>query len=118
MWPQDALVERCASNSEINQNADGTSAKKSIVEKVLPHIAFRFTDGPFRRLWVKKGCDPRDDANNGKLQVMEMRLDSAWFAEDGKFVESNGKKPKKTKNTSHQLARRDALFQSPPLGRK
>ena len=115
VWPQDALVERCASNSEINQNADGTSAKKSIVEKVLPHIAFRFTDGPFRRLWVKKGCDPRDDANNGKLQVMEMRLDSAWFAEDGKFVESNGKKPKKQKTRVTSSHAETHCFKALPL---
>ena len=33
----------------------------------------------FRRLWTRRGYDPRAHSRNAKLQCLEMRLDASWF---------------------------------------
>ena len=73
VWAHDALLEALPESAA---KTDG-----AVVEKAFPLFAFRFKDGPFRRLWVRRGYDPRARARDAKLQCLEMRLDASWFDE-------------------------------------
>ena len=74
VWAHDALLEA------LPESAAKTAGAASI-EKAFPLFAFRFKDGPFRRLWVRRGYDPRVRARDARLQCLEMRLDASWFDE-------------------------------------
>jgi hypothetical protein len=107
VWPHDALLESLIASiaGDATGNTTGDDTKKirinlelkvkQAAERLLPRVAFRFADGPFRRAWVLKGTDPRVDSKNAKLQVMEIRLDQEWFAEDGRLVVVGSKSGKK-----------------------
>ena len=41
---------------------------------VLPLVAYYFTTGPFKRLWVKLGCDPRRDPHYKIYQSLDIRV--------------------------------------------
>jgi hypothetical protein len=99
----ESLIASIAGDATGNTTGDDTKRirinlelkVKQAAERLLPRVAFRFADGPFRRAWVLKGTDPRVDSKNAKLQVMEIRLDQEWFAEDGRLVVVGSKSGKK-----------------------
>ncbi|GAB1862390.1 General transcription factor 3C polypeptide 5 [Camponotus japonicus] len=41
---------------------------------LLPAVAYHFTTGPWRIMWVKLGYDPREDINARKYQTLDYRL--------------------------------------------
>lgn len=41
---------------------------------VLPLIAYHFSSGPFQRLWVKFGYDPRTDRSSKVYQGLDIRV--------------------------------------------
>ena len=54
---------------------------RNAAKKCLPFLAYRFANGPFRRLWIKRGVDPRSDVSFAKYQGHELRLPTEWFDE-------------------------------------
>ena len=74
VWAHDALLEALPAETRGSSAADIAA-----IEKAFPTFAFRFKDGPFRRLWTRRGYDPRTRARDAKLQCLEMRLDASWF---------------------------------------
>lgn len=47
------------------------------IAKHLPSVAYRFSKGPWRMLWIKFGYDPREDRNAGKFQIIQYRPPSS-----------------------------------------
>jgi hypothetical protein len=74
VWAHEALLESLPATLVAKAKTEG-----AILERAFPLFAFRFKDGPFRRLWVRRGYDPRVRARDAKLQCLEMRLDETWF---------------------------------------
>lgn len=52
----------------------------SELESLLPRLSYTFRSGPFSALWIKRGYDPRKDANSRKYQAVVYTLPSAWAA--------------------------------------
>jgi hypothetical protein len=83
VWAHEALLESLPATLVATAKTAG-----AILERAFPLFAFRFKDGPFRRLWVRRGYDPRVRARDAKLQCLEMRLDETWF--DAANAENKG----------------------------
>jgi len=47
--------------------------------KYLPSHAFRFLNGPWHRLWVRRGLDPRLDSAAKRFQSLDFRLPAEWY---------------------------------------
>jgi hypothetical protein len=47
--------------------------------KFLPSHAYRFLNGPWHRLWVRRGLDPRTDAAARRWQCFDYRLPKEWY---------------------------------------
>ena len=54
VWAHEALLESVPATLVAKAKTEG-----AILERAFPLFAFRFKDGPFRRLWVRRGYDPR-----------------------------------------------------------
>ena len=50
------------------------------VRRLVAGHAYRFVTGPWRRLWVRRGLDPRADASTRCMQMIEFRMPSQWCA--------------------------------------
>jgi general transcription factor 3C polypeptide 5 (transcription factor C subunit 1) len=48
--------------------------QKVRIRYMVPHIAFYFNNGPWRRLWLKFGLDPRNDPSLSKYQAIDFRV--------------------------------------------
>ena len=46
---------------------------RKAAETALPHVAYKFSNGPFRKVWIRRGVDPRSDPSFAKYQVIEVR---------------------------------------------
>ena len=46
---------------------------------VLPTVAYFFTTGPWRSLWVKMGYDPKKDPSAKKYQLVDFRVRQSKF---------------------------------------
>ena len=69
VWAHDALLEALPAETRGSSAADVAA-----IEKAFPTFAFRFKDGPFRRLWTRRGYDPRAHSRNAKLQCLDCLL--------------------------------------------
>ncbi|MES1904474.1 MAG: General transcription factor 3C polypeptide 5 [Paramarteilia canceri] len=49
------------------------SNRKVYLVKFLRMVAYRFTDGPWQRLWIRRGYDPRQDKLSKMNQVVWLR---------------------------------------------
>ena len=46
---------------------------RKAAEAALPRVAYKFANGPFRKVWIRRGVDPRLDRSFAKYQVIEVR---------------------------------------------
>ncbi|KAF2076999.1 hypothetical protein CYY_001708 [Polysphondylium violaceum] len=44
-------------------------------KRILPHLAFNYSNGPWRRCWVKWGYDPKLDPDSSVFQIVDFRID-------------------------------------------
>lgn len=72
----DQIVQMFEQRPVWSKNAIMYHLKADRVElrSVLPGVAYYFTSGPFRCLWVKFGYDPRKDQSAVKYQTVDFRL--------------------------------------------
>jgi general transcription factor 3C polypeptide 5 (transcription factor C subunit 1) len=63
IWSKTALRAQFESRQDITQ----TLSK-------LPLVAYSFSNGPWRKLWVRFGLDPRLDRSCGQYQVLDFRV--------------------------------------------
>eukprot|EP00963_Diacronema_lutheri_P010120 scaffold967_cov321-Pavlova_lutheri.AAC.9 len=54
------------------------------VRKVLAHNCYRFANGPWGKLWVRNGYDPRVDPQAGMYQALYYRLPLKWYSNKSK----------------------------------
>lgn len=50
------------------------------VRRLVAGHAYRFVTGPWRRLWVRRGLDPRTDPSTRCMQMIEFRMPTQWCA--------------------------------------
>jgi len=50
------------------------------VEEFLPLVAYRFSSGPWRTLWIRIGYDPRKDVGARELQGIDIRVPPSYRA--------------------------------------
>jgi general transcription factor 3C polypeptide 5 (transcription factor C subunit 1) len=41
---------------------------------IIPAVAYYFTTGPWRNLWIRFGYDPRKDRSSAKYQSLDYRV--------------------------------------------
>ena len=85
-------------------------AARGAAKKALPFLAYRFANGPFRKLWIKRGVDPRADVSFAKYQIHEMRLPSAWYEGGSSREEQRGEA--RTSTSHGEVHRFEALPKS------
>ncbi|KAI9126464.1 hypothetical protein K1719_002060 [Acacia pycnantha] len=66
IWPKDSIKE-CLLDRGINFSNE-------MLRRLLCRIAYYFSNGPFRRFWIKKGYDPRKDPDSRIYQTIEFRV--------------------------------------------
>ncbi|KAK4768969.1 hypothetical protein SAY86_027119 [Trapa natans] len=66
IWPRRGLIERLRDA--------GLEFSESIFKRCIINIAYYFNNGPFIRLWIRKGYDPREDPDSRIYQGIEFRL--------------------------------------------
>ena len=54
-------------------------ADEIAAKKLYATTFYQFSNGPFKRLWIKVGVDPRQDRSFVRTQTVTVRLPSEWF---------------------------------------
>lgn len=54
------------------------------LRKALAHHCYRFANGPWGKLWVRNGYDPRLDQRAGLYQALYYRLPLKWYRNESK----------------------------------
>jgi general transcription factor 3C polypeptide 5 (transcription factor C subunit 1) len=67
VWSTAALVRRLPRDA-------ATAARKYVASH-----AYRFLNGPWHRLWVRRGLDPRTDPSARRWQCFDYRLPKEWY---------------------------------------
>ena len=67
VWSTAALMRRLPRDSV-------ASARKYVSSH-----AYRFLNGPWHRLWVRRGLDPRTDASTRRFQCFDYRMPKEWY---------------------------------------
>ena len=57
-------------------------ADEILARKLHAMCSYSFANGPFKRLWIKVGVDPRFDRAYVRSQTITVRLPSNWFQDD------------------------------------
>lgn len=57
------------------------TANDIVARKLHAATCYQFSSGPFKRLWIKVGVDPRFDAAHARNQTITVRLPASWFRE-------------------------------------
>lgn len=52
------------------------------IRKLHTMMCYQFSTGPFKRLWIKTGVDPRFDRSYVRYQTVTVRLPANWFRDD------------------------------------
>ncbi|CAH9120865.1 unnamed protein product [Cuscuta epithymum] len=66
VWAKEALAERLLQK--------GMNLRESMLKRLLFREAYYFSQGPFRRLWIRKGYDPRTDPESRIYQSIDFRV--------------------------------------------
>ncbi|CAL6364498.1 unnamed protein product [Bathycoccus prasinos] len=74
VWSPRGLQEKLRSIVPANISVD---AKQTRAE--LREMAYKFNNGPFRKLWILRGFDPRLSKNNVRYQLYEIKLPNSWY---------------------------------------
>ena len=74
VWPTRGLQEKLRSIVPAHIVID---AKQTRVE--LREMAYKFNNGPFRKLWILRGFDPRLSKTYAKYQLYEIKLPHSWY---------------------------------------
>ena len=74
VWSPRALQENLRSIVPAHISVD---AKQTRAE--LREMAYKFNNGPFRKLWILRGFDPRLSKNNVRYQLYEIKLPNSWY---------------------------------------
>ena len=74
MWSPRGLQEKLRSIVPAHTSVD---AKQTRAE--LREMAYKFNNGPFRKLWILRGFDPRLSKNNVGYQLYEIKLPNSWY---------------------------------------
>ena len=74
VWSPRGLQEKLRSIVPAHISVD---AKQTRVE--LREMAYKFNNGPFRKLWILRGFDPRLSKNNVRYQLYEIKLPNSWY---------------------------------------
>ncbi|CAL6376388.1 unnamed protein product [Bathycoccus prasinos] len=74
VWSPRGLQEKLRSIVPANISVD---AKQTRAE--LRETAYKFNNGPFRKLWILRGFDPRLSKNNVRYQLYEIKLPNSWY---------------------------------------
>ena len=54
-------------------------ADEIAAKKLHATMFYQFSNGPFKKLWIKVGIDPRQDRSFVRTQTVTVRLPSEWF---------------------------------------
>lgn len=54
-------------------------ADEIAAKKLHATMFYQFSNGPFKKLWIKVGVDPRQDRSFVRTQTVTVRLPSEWF---------------------------------------
>ena len=79
VWPRPAILAKLVKELKGKRVATGgrsissSNTATAIVEEILPQLAYTFTKGPWRRLLIRRGCDPREDPSTRIYQNLEFR---------------------------------------------
>lgn len=57
-------------------------ADEVVLRKLHTMMCYQFSTGPFKRLWIKAGVDPRFDRSYVRYQTVTVRLPANWFRDD------------------------------------
>lgn len=57
------------------------TANDIVARKLHAMTCYQFSSGPFKRLWIKVGVDPRFNAAHALDQTVTVRLPGSWFRE-------------------------------------
>jgi general transcription factor 3C polypeptide 5 (transcription factor C subunit 1) len=61
-----------------NRSKNALAAKAQIspdrLKFIIPAVAYYFTTGPWRNLWIRFGYDPRKDRSSAKYQSLDYRV--------------------------------------------
>jgi len=74
VWSPRGLQEKLRSIVPAHISVD---AKQTRAE--LREMAYKFNNGPFRKLWILRGFDPRLSKNNVRYQLYEIKLPNSWY---------------------------------------
>ncbi|CAN8268220.1 unnamed protein product [Cochlearia groenlandica] len=66
IWTRDSVVQRLLDQ--------GFKCTHHMLNRFLLRAAYYFSNGPFRRFWIKRGYDPRNDPESRVYQRMEFRV--------------------------------------------
>ncbi|KAL6659253.1 hypothetical protein ACP70R_003293 [Stipagrostis hirtigluma subsp. patula] len=66
VWPRQSLYERL--------HDDGMHVSQNQFRRLLFRAGYYFSTGPFRKLWIQRGHDPRKDPESRIYQVIDFRM--------------------------------------------
>lgn len=66
IWAKESLAERLHDR--------GLKFRDIMLRRLLCGVAYYFSNGPFRRFWIKKGYDPRKDPESRIYQNIDFRV--------------------------------------------
>lgn len=65
-----------------------TQIPRQKLKIILPSLAYYFTTGPWRLMWVRFGYDPRKDFNSRYYQTLDYRIRSNTLREKVLFIKN------------------------------
>lgn len=66
IWAKESLAEHLRDG--------GLKFGESMLKRLLCRVAYYFSNGPFRRFWIRKGYDPRKDPESRIYQNIDFRV--------------------------------------------
>ncbi|KAK8283903.1 hypothetical protein V6Z12_D08G124500 [Gossypium hirsutum] len=66
IWPKESVTERLLQK--------GLKFSHLVLKRLLLGVAYYFSNGPFRRFWIRKGYDPRKDPESRIYQRTDFRV--------------------------------------------
>ena len=88
VWKRNALLaeirRRMMAPNATTVLSDGVDAfDHSLASRVIARTTYMFASGPFRKLRIRRGVDPRTSPEFAKYQSIEVRFPNEWFEGDG-----------------------------------
>ena len=74
VWSPRGLQEKLRSIVPAHISVDVKQTRAALRE-----LAYKFNNGPFRKLWILRGFDPRLSKVNVKYQLHEIKLPNSWY---------------------------------------